>query len=198
MPTLRQKLQFQMLLVFSRKIYGKGNTEIVLPLFITSFVSMVIPTHSEQTFLPLSNKEVEHEVVSYITDLGLKMQWEAEPGELWGTPSVMWLLPAFSRAREHLTPPRDYSQIDALRGDMYPSPQAAEKRATGWVTRDSSNNWLLTDALREAQLPGEVTYQQICPVTLQNLLVGFPMLGWAFIDMAVSKSAPCKPSLVLL
>lgn len=74
MPTPRQKLQFQMLLVFSRKIYGKGNTEIVLPLFITSFVSMVIPTHSEQTFLPLSNKEVGHEVVSYITDLGLEMQ----------------------------------------------------------------------------------------------------------------------------
>lgn len=74
MPTPRQKLKFQMLLVFSRKIYGQGNTEIVLPLYITSFVSMVIPTHSEQTLCPLSNKEVEHEAFSYITDLGLEMQ----------------------------------------------------------------------------------------------------------------------------
>lgn len=111
MPTPRQKLKFQMLLVFTRKIYGQGNSETALPLYITSFVSMVIPTHSEQTFFPLSNKEVEHEAVSYITDLGREMQWEAEPGELWGTPSVMWLLPVFSRACEHLTPPRDYPQM---------------------------------------------------------------------------------------
>lgn len=70
-PTSRQRLKFQML-VFSRKIHGKGNTEIVLPLYITSFVSMVIPTHSEQTSFPLSNKEVEHETFSYITDLRLE------------------------------------------------------------------------------------------------------------------------------
>lgn len=137
MPTPRQKLKFQMLLVFTRKIYGQGNPETVLPLYITSFVSMVIPTHSEQTFFPLSNKEVEHEAVSYITDLGQEMQWEAEPGELWGTPSVMRLLPVFSRACEHLTPPRDYPQMLCEETWIH-----HPRLPKSWVTRNSSNNWL--------------------------------------------------------
>lgn len=78
MSTPRQRLKFQNLLVFSRKLHGKGNTDTVLPLYMTSFVSMVIPTHSEQTFFPLSNKEVEHETFSYITDIRLGIQREGE------------------------------------------------------------------------------------------------------------------------